>query len=405
MRKSLLGFNLLAEHDSSDFDAICTSEPRSILLLQEHRNQLRRMVASCDYPIVRTFFHQANFDPGLSAQEWFDHAKDNLPLGDAVYIAQQKGRKLWVQGPNEWWPSDDEPIETQLQQLRIYGRFEAERAHLLAGMGARAVVGNFAVGVPVKASVAAFYEGFNAALADKGVIDYAVGLHEYGYLWPWVWLGPHQGESPFHKYTEFPLIPKPHENAFLIGRFQFLGIPANVPIFITECGLDQVTSETWNLPKQDGGEPYQGWRTCQGYWKKQHSNGKEKLFYCKLLAWIDNYYRQFEQVKVVDLFGVGPHHKSKNYPKGRYWDFDLAGPVLDYMLSYIEDEGEVEEPQPGGPVIIDPPTPEPSDGGLSQADLEMLEAVAANLDVAAAALKAASNAIRARIESAKEDSS
>lgn len=382
---SELGFGLLGEHDEADARKVIDSGA-PILLLQEHRKYLLEVARTSPYPAARTFFKSGSFETGFSAQKWFEHACDNLPLKEA----QEQGLSVWVQGPNE-------PDLTL-----AYGRFEAERTVLLASLGHHAIVCNAGVGRPTKENIAKFYEGFNGVMQHHGDLLYAFGVHEYGYLWPWTWLGDEQGEKPFRKYKKLPDIPQPGTEAFLIGRFQHLGIPKHIPIFITECGLDEVTSEKWNLPTRKDGEPFGGWRTCQKYWRDYFEGADEKTFYAELVDWIHRYYSQFEQVKAIYLFGIGPHHDKQ------FADFDLAGPVLDAILAHRQESPGNPPQDPPQPEPV-PPTPEPAPQKPDRAELEaraiMLEGRAAAMQVQADALKVEAKAIRTYLELAKEKAS
>ena len=135
----------------------------------------------------------------------------------------------------------------------------------------------------------------------------------------------------------------------------------NFKIFITEAGLDLVTSERWELPMKnvdDKPMPFSGWRTCAPYWKRYFSDGAPHM-YGRLLQWMDDYYHQFEQVAVI-VFGLGPHHNND------FEDFDIGGnnqTIIQMMLDSNPTSEVVAPPIPKPPPLPDPtsiPTPDPT---------------------------------------------
>ena len=332
---SKLGLGLLAGYDPNDLNAALNGKINGVLLLEEHQDRLSTVITNTKYPALRIFH------PGLNAAKWMEHAKRKANLEAMAQLAVDLGKHLWVQGPNE------------VEITEEYGRREAERTLLLHGIGARAIVMNAGVGRTTEENVAEFRKGFDEVLAGQEV-EYAIGVHEYGYIWPFAWMGQFQGNDINPERDEsftpkLPPVPKPGEEAFLIGRFQHVGLPENVPVMITETGLDRVTSEKWDLPKRKSGEPFGGWRTCAPYWKQFYPNVGWAKMYGQLLQWTDAYYSQFPQVKALYVFGLGPHHDDQ------FQDYDIGATMALFMM--LASDPPPEPPDPPDPPTTDPPEP------------------------------------------------
>ena len=207
---SKLGFNLLAGFDPNDLNPALDGSMHSILLLQEFQDKIRDIVDSTQYPLVRIFHRDGEYAADHLVSGWMRYTENKIRLQDAADYAVSKGKLLWLQGPNE--------VHASL----AYGRFEAERAAALYHIGARAVVGNFSVGTPSPTMMWEFWIGYYSYLKETNqlYVKAGVGYHEYGYVWPWAWLGPFQGEDINPWAGVLPDIPKPGEKGWLVGRFQ-----------------------------------------------------------------------------------------------------------------------------------------------------------------------------------------
>ncbi len=356
---SKLGFNLLAGYDPNDLNPALDEQMHSILLLQEFRDKIATVITNTAYPVVRIFHRDGRYAEDHLVSGWMRYTENHIGLQAEADFAQSKGKHLWLQGPNEVHASVE------------YGRFEAERALALYDIGARAVIGNFSVGTPSSEAMLEFWLGYYSYLNEVDRLDVkaGIGFHEYGYIWPWTWLGPFQGENIHPNEGLLPAIPKPGEKGWLVGRFQDsfyieladalkwrLGLSVdlmdNFKIFITEAGLDLVTSEKWNLPKKqlsNGLEvSFSGWRTCAPYWKNYFVSGGPEM-YGRLLQWLDDYYHQFEQVVAVLVFGLGPHHDND------FEDFDIGGNNQKIIQMMLDSKPTSEVVPPSTPPI--PPAP------------------------------------------------
>jgi hypothetical protein len=185
----------------------------------------------------------------------------------------------------------------------------------LHGYGLHGVVGNFGVGWPGNGGIQDAPVDWNFF---KPVIDIFqpgdyLGLHEY-----WALNGPEQNWKWWG------------------GRF--LQCPYQVPILITECGIDTGVTGQW----------YGGWGDLPGTYDQKATR------YCDELWWYANRCAADGRVK-----GILPFTYDIG---GREWEkFDIRNqPFLEAFWRKVVAEGF---PQPGGvqPPPIDPPVPPPVD--------------------------------------------
>ncbi len=369
------GFNLLHAYDPNDLNA-ARAGGLSIVYLQEHADQIPHGIDKSPLTVARSFHKDANGGPfqlGQKSSGWLTHADKHLDMTANAERANAQGKIFYLAGPNETH-----------NNMMEFGRFEAERAVGCHKAGARAVIGNFGMGVPTPENMTVFFTAFYGRLKELNALatPFAIGFHEYGGIWPWMWLGDFQGlnidpSKADYEADKLPAIPKPGELGWLIGRFQIyyqvvpdvlasLGLDASlidVPeLIIMETGLDIVESEKWELPRRKNGDAFGGWRTCTHYWKSFYDTPWAKM-YGRIVQWIHAYYSQFDQVIYVSVFGDGPHHSDDKYPEGRFVNYDIGGndKVIPAMIASKpptptpEDPPEPPTPEP----TPEPPTPEP----------------------------------------------
>jgi len=212
--------------------------------------------------------------------------------------------RLLFEGLNEpqLWANEPPPLVA-----RYYKEFLAG----LHGYGLHGVVGNFGVGWPGNGGVAEappLWAFFNPVIAIMQPGDY-LGLHEYwaldGAAENWRWWG---------------------------GRF--LQCPYQVPILITECGID--TGVTGNF--------YGGWYDLPG------TTDQKAVRYVNELWWYAQQCAKDGRVK-----GILPFTYDIG---GNEWEkFDIRSvPFLDAFWRKLAAEGL---PQPGGVTPPPPPPPPP----------------------------------------------
>ena len=236
-----------------------------------------------------------------------------------------------------YWEGHNEPVWTDEEGMRWYAQFEVERMQLMADLGLKCVLGNFATGAPDLALWPAFLPALQVARQYQALL----GLHEYS--WPWMWwmtgkhqLDPHEDQGDEGWTT---LLYRKAYRQYLIPN----GL-GNVPLVITECGVDPGVS-----PKPtglDGG----AWRLLGDLWA-QHDNEPDKAdYYFRQLVWYDEELQKDDYVVGATIFTWG------NF--GPPWlHFDVAGTeVAAKLIEYtqanpaqpFEYPGEEEEEKPRG---------------------------------------------------------
>ncbi len=234
------------------------------------------------------------------------------------------------EGPNEpVFGMADDPANGQA--LAWYAAFEIERLRLLADLGLRGVIGNFATGNPDLPLWPAFLPAVAAAKEFRGYL----GLHEYSSPWMWWLTGNYQTGNCDHR----PDFAGEGDTGFVTLRYrkvyrtffepQGLG---DVPLLITECGLDSIGAV---CPGQTSGP----WKNHFDFWNRHDGaadpidywRGPERdpeRYYAEQLAWYDQQLQQDPYVVGATIFTVGNLGS---------WDrFDIAETrVLRHMVDYM----------------------------------------------------------------------
>jgi hypothetical protein len=347
----MLGFGLLAAHDDSEFRALVRAGAPCLLLEEHARPNSARLPFVAEHsraPALRIMWTddkdkapEGGWHPEMKAKGWIAYALAETAMHRAAQIARERGLYLRVIGPNE-------PHLPTLEAYYKYGYFEGERAMLLHDIGARAVIGNFAVGTTTPENLTAFFSGVLAYLSehDRLDVEFNIGLHEYGYIWPWAWLDTFQGNDINPQPGKIPAIPPPGALGWLIGRFQLIYQLATLDelaplrllertIDMTEVGLDLVESDRWQLPKDHRGESFGGYKTCKGYWWDYFPTINWEDLYREFLHWVAAYYSQFIEdeeeegkkeggIGKLFVFGKGVHHTKPEWPNGQFFDYDIG---------------------------------------------------------------------------------
>ena len=298
------------------------------------------------------------------AQAWMDRQRETYRLNPAV--------NAW-EGPNEpVFGGADDPAN--VRALAWYARFETERLRLLADLGLRGVIGNFATGNPDLGLWPAFLPAVAAAKQFNGLL----GLHEYSSPWMW-WLTGHYQTANCDFRPDFA---GEGDTGWLTLRYRKVyrtffapeGL-ADVPLVMTECGLDSIGAI---CPGMTSG----AWKQHNDYWNRQSGatdpidywRGPERdpeHYYAEQLMWYDRQLQQDPFVVGATIFTVGN--------LGTWDRFDIAETrVLRRLLDYIRSQRDVppvvtprRDPDPDtetGPVVTPPagtvfvpPGPEPAD--------------------------------------------
>jgi hypothetical protein len=257
--------------------------------------------------------HQADYD--AQGQK----AAGKTPLEAARQFVQDQLPTYQSNPHITYWEGHNEPVWSTSEGMAWYAQFEVERMQLMADLGLRCVIGNFASGSPDLALWPAFLPALRAAQEHKALL----GLHEYSCPWMWWMTGRHQlnpaedeGDEGwttlrYRKVYRRHLIPN--------------GL-GNVPLVITECGLDPLVNP--KPPAAGGGGT---WKRLGGFWAT-HDNEPDKAdYYFRQLVWYDRELQKDDYVVGATLFTWGSF--------GPPWlDFDVAGSdVAKKLIAYTRE--------------------------------------------------------------------
>jgi hypothetical protein len=205
---------------------------------------------------------------------------------DAVRPLALDARRL---GLVDAWEGYNEPVPGNEEEMRRLAEVEAERVRLLAQDGLRAVVGSFGTGQPPLEWWPAFRPALEAAQAHGGYL----GLHEYSA--PTIWY--HSNVPDLHFYGD------PGHEGWLTLRYrkvyrQYLepwGL--QLPLLITECGVDGLVSDR-------PGPPGQGWQNFAEYWAGLGMGWDTAGNYIEQLAWYDRELQLDDYVQGAAIFAM-----------------------------------------------------------------------------------------------------
>lgn len=193
------------------------------------------------------------------------HADVARRIADAIHAAfpSLDMNRLVMEGINE-------PELWGKNPPHLVAEYEVARLRRMHQHGLRAVVGNFNTGWPGdygEKDSPVNWEPFAPMLAAMKDDDF-LGVHEY-----W-WLGGPEEKRP------------DGQGGWLWDAGRYLQCPADVPILITECGLDNAVTTGTHL----------GWHGLPG-------DGDDRArVYSKHLAWYGNQLRRDERIRAAFIF-------------------------------------------------------------------------------------------------------
>lgn len=336
--KSLLGPAFARPYNSVDAEKAYTAQPVVTKVIHQWAEVLR--LANQIPDAIHVYRHWDRwetvfpFPNGSSISDLVDEWMNEVdPERRQDEFAQAGGHTLLFEGFNE-------PDINNSDLMAAYTEFERLRVEALARAGCLACIGQFSVGSPNTDNMTAFLPAI-AALNDN-VVDGqtgALGIHEYGTVWPWAWMGRNQGsalnEDPFPDVSD-PLRTSP---AFLLGRFQHtyadVFAPAgygDTPLILTETGLDTIVDYRVLRYLAPRTEYPHGYRTCFFIWDEKFDfEGNQwgfapgvltederairdhEAFYIELLKWVDDFLRQFPYVKGALPFLTGGYSDWESF--------------------------------------------------------------------------------------------
>lgn len=244
----------------------------------------------------------------------------------------------------EYWEGHNEPIWNDEEGMAWYARFEVERMQLMADLGLKCVLGNFATGMPDLALWPAFLPAIQTARQYQALL----GLHEYS--WPRMWwmTGKHQLDPNDDQGDEgwttlrYRKVYRQHLIPNGLG---------DVPLVITECGVDPAVNP--KPPGLDGG----AWRLLGGLWADHDNEPNKADYYFRQLVWYDEELRKDDYVVGATIFtwgNFGPPWLHFDVAETEvaakliaYTQANPAGP-FEYPSVEEEEEEEEEEEKPRG---------------------------------------------------------
>lgn len=217
----------------------------------------------------------------------------------------------------KYWEGHNEPVWGDEDGMGWYAQFEIERMKLMAELGLKCLLGNFATGTPPLELWPAFLPALQVARQYEGIL----GLHEYSCPWMWWMTGKHQLDTNEDQGDEgwTTLRYRKVYRKYLIPNGM-----GKVPLAITETGIDPLVNP--KPPGVAGGT----WKQLGGFWAT-HDNEPDKAdYYFRQLVWYDKELQKDDYVVGATIFTWG------NY--GAPWsDFDVAGSdVAKKLIAYTQ---------------------------------------------------------------------
>ncbi len=254
---------------------------------------------------------RSGISPHQAAHEFIERQQATYRLHPLI--------KIW-EGPHEpaFGNADD---SENVRAMAWYAEYEAERLRLLAALGLRGVVGNFATGAPDLPLWTAFLPALDAVEQHNGFL----GLHEYSSPWLWWQTGNYQpnncdgragyageGDTGWHtlRYR------KVYRHYLEPNGF------GNVPLLITECGLGPAGAVCAGMTRGAWKEHLDYWRTHDGwsdpiaYWHTPERDPER--YYAEQLLWYDRELQKDAYVMGAAIFTLGAVGASQQA-------FDVAG--------------------------------------------------------------------------------
>jgi len=230
------------------------------------------------------------------------------------FIGDQK--ETYQMNPHvKYWEGHNEPGWNNDEEMGWYAQFEIERMRLMAEMGLKCVIGNFATGSPDLALWPAFLPALRVAKKYEAIL----GLHEYSCPWMWWMTGKYQIDPNADEGDEgwttlrYRKIYRQHLIPNGLG---------DIPLAITECGIDPMVGP--QPPESPGG----AWKNLGSFWS-HHDNEPDKAdYYFRQLVWYDKELQKDDYVVGATIFTWGSY--------GPPWsDFDVAGTeVAKKLITY-----------------------------------------------------------------------
>jgi hypothetical protein len=295
--------------------------------VERYESAIVDLVQLGQMPLVCTVEHDVNFVRSLKAVAPNTHVVGRIILpqinldADTIPLVQPFIDQLMPLAgiPQRMetytaWQAHNEPVADTPDKMKRLADFEAERVRLLAERGIKSVVGNFAAGHPPLE----LWPHFRPALEAIKQYGGYLGLHEYSAPVMQFGYGPFQTE-PGHDQGDEGWLTLRYRKAY---RQQLTPMGLDVPLFITECGVDGTI-------KPRPGPEGEGWEDFAGYWKKDLQLGSSgPLIYVNQLAWYDSELQRDDYVLGAAIFVAGG--------SGEWESYEVLGGVAEILKLYLQ---------------------------------------------------------------------
>jgi len=196
----------------------------------------------------------------------------------------------------DYWEGWNEFVPIEPARMRWFAQFEAARACRMQALGLRAAVGGFSVGVPEYALMGDFLPALEAARRCGGIFH----LHEYNA--PTFDCLVTTGVPDI--IPGAPALSLPAGPFSLRYRFWYEGWLkprglGDLPLVISELGIDGVSGSACNSPGGLGWKPYRDW------WVQQGLAADGDRAYIQALAWYDEQMRRDSYVLGATVYTAG----------------------------------------------------------------------------------------------------
>jgi hypothetical protein len=209
----------------------------------------------------------------------------------------------------DYWEGWNEFVPVDSARMRWFAQFEAARACRMQELGLRAAVGGFSVGVPEYALMGDFLPALEAARRCGGIFH----LHEYNApTFECLVTTGVPGIIPGAPALNVPAGPFSLRYRFWYeGWLKPRGL-GDLPLVISELGIDGVSRGACNGPVEIGWKPYRDW------WVQQGLAADGDQAHLKALAWYDEQMRRDAYVLGATIFTAGAAN-----PANEWHPFDL----------------------------------------------------------------------------------
>ena len=254
--------------------------------------------------------HQGDYDAQLQ------YNTDKTPLQAAKQFVQDQ-LDTYQSNSITYWEGHNEPVWSTEEEMAWYAQFEIERMKLMADLGYKCVLGNFATGTPPLELWPAFLPAIEAGLEYEAIL----GLHEYSCPWMWWMTGKHQ-LGPEEDQGDEGWTTLRYRKVY---RQYLIPNGTVIPLVITEGGIDPLVN-----PKPPG-TPDAPWKGLGKFWKKKDKKTDKEDYYFRQLVWYDEEMQKDYYVVGMTLFTWGSF--------GDPWeDFDVTGTeVAEKLIDYTRE--------------------------------------------------------------------